>query len=869
MRKPDEKWAMQKGRVTALLQRNQLAEAKALCIEICNIDPDNAETWNLLSSVNGMLGEIEEAASCCRRAIELQPQYAEAHVNLGNVLFCQGRRDEALEQYHTALRLDPTHVGAQNNIAQILSSMDKYGEAEACYAQIAGRNPDLVDVQYNLGNMQMLQNKYVEAVHTFRRILSLAPDSARVNDIIGHGPALMQCGHLEPVRALYEDLCRVRPSNPETWFLLSSVDGRCGEMTKAANSAHRAIELKPDYSAAHMNLAKALASLGRYEDAVTHYQTVLKYNPRVAMVHSELANALAALGRDSEAEACFAEALRIDPTQAGFHLGLGNLMGRQRRYDEAVHHYGEAIRLKPDYAAAYGNLGATLYAQNRAKPAVENLHRAIELDPGFADAYDKLAFVLRETNCLGEAEVLAKRALELHPDSAKAHYTLANIHHAQGRLGDAIEENRRVLELDPNHIAAHSAMLMCMEHRPEYSADDLRKASLEWAARHVHQVASMPPFLNPADPERRLRIGYVSADLRRHPVGHMMEPLLANHDRSHFEIFCYHSHTAADEVTQRLRASADHWRTIAELPDDEAARLIYDDQIDVLVDLSGHSAENRLLVLASKPAPVQATWLGYFGTTGVEAVDYIIADRYVIPPGKERHYVEKVMRLPVCYEIYPPPSAAVEVGPLPALPTGEITFGCFNNNAKITEKVVACWARLLHAVAGSRLCLKSMSYVDDGVAHRYTALFADHGIGRERLEFHGHSPRSDMLAMYNRVDIGLDPFPYNGGMTTFEALWMGVPVITLRGERFVSRMGESILSAAGLEQWVAASEAEYVAKAAALASDLGQLAALRRRLREQVVSSPLCDAAGFARAMEGAYRVMWQAWCHKPWSLPE
>lgn len=860
MEENNKQLAAQKARAMHLAQNNQLKEAKELCAAICGVDPDDAQIWNLLSSINGVLGDIEEAGDCSRRAIELRPDCSEARINLGNVLLHQGRYEEALAQYRKVLQLEPGNLGAQNNAAQVLVKMGKHDEAEACYREITRLNPTAVDVWYNIGNLQIKQKKYADAARTFRQALSLDPNHLRVVDIKRYGPELIQSGCSEGVRELVSDFCTLRPSDPEAWFLLSTFEGLEGDMTKAAESARQAIALKQDHISAHMNLAKALVSLGRHEEAVTHYQTVLQYQPGVAAVHGELGNAFAGIGKFHEAEACYTKALRLDPKQAEIRCGLGNVKYRQKEYDDAVLQYREAIRLKPDYALAYSSLGFTQYAQNNIKSAIANLRHAIELDPGLAAAYNKLAVVFRGINHLEAAEALARQAVDLNPDSAAAHYTMANIHHAYGRIREAIEENRRVLELNPSDFVAHSAQLMCMEHLPEYSPGDLLKASQEWAARHAPKGVSLPTFSNVPDPRRKLRIGYVSADLRHHPVGYFMEQVLAHHDRSKYETFCYFNYATADEVTGQLRASADHWRSIVEQPDEAVARQINEDQIDILVDLAGHSAENRLLIFAHKPAPVQATWLGYFDTTGLETVDYIIADRHVIPPKDERFYVERVARLPSCYMIFSPPRLPLEVSPLPASAGGKVTFGCFNNPAKVTEEMVDVWARLLRAVPDARLYMKYKPFDDEGVSRRYLNLFTARGVEPERIRLSGHSPREKLLEAYQEVDLALDSFPYTGGITTLEALWMGVPVISMRGDRYVSRVAASILETAGLGEFVVDTPQAYIDKAVAAVSDLERLAKLRAGLREQMVRA-LCDGAGFTLALEGLYRTMWETWC--------
>jgi predicted O-linked N-acetylglucosamine transferase (SPINDLY family) len=357
---------------------------------------------------------------------------------------------------------------------------------------------------------------------------------------------------------------------------------------------------------------------------------------------------------------------------------------------------------------------------------------------------------------------------------------------------------------------------------------------------------------------RRLRLGYLSPDFNHHAVAYFIEPVLAAHDRTRVEVFCYASVAVPDRFTDRLRGLAEHWRDIARLDDDAAAALIRADNLDLLIDLAGHSARHRLLVLARRPAPVQATWIGYPNTTGLDAIDYRITDAVSDPVGQtEAWHSEKLVRLPANFSCYRPDDDAPAVNNLPAAAAGAVTFGCFNQFAKVTPEVIALWARLLAKLPGSRLLLKSRGLGDPGVAARVQAAFAAAGVGPARLILNGDELSvADHLGLYHKVDIALDPFPYNGTTTTCEALWMGVPVVTLAGSTHVSRVGASLLTHAGLAGWIAATPDDYVARAVAAVRDLPALAALRRGLREQVRTSPLCDAVRFTRGFEAACEAM-------------
>jgi protein O-GlcNAc transferase len=674
---------------------------------------------------------------------------------------------------------------------------------------------------------------------------------------------LLRSNRLAEAQALFSQICAQNSDDVEAWHLLSSVYGMQGKLDEAGNCCRRVIALRPEHSEAHVNLGNVLFCQGKLEDAVAHYQTAVRIDPNNAGALCSLGNALSSMNKHREATANYQAALRLNPNFAEAHYNLGNTQMALQKYDDAVTSFQHAIRINPNYAAAYNNLGNAHKERGDISAAIVNYRAAVRLQPDFARAYNNLAIVLKEQGMLQDAYEAAQQALRAHPDFADAYISLGNISIAQGRPNRAIEYFQRLLNIQPNHSEAHTCLFTMMHYRPEYSADQLFTVAQEWGVRYTPQIASLPPPANSPDPQRRLRVGYVSGDFYQHPVGYFIESVFAHHDGAQFETFCYYNHDKYDELTTRLQGAVHHWRNIAGQSDENVLQKIRDDGIDLLIDLSGHTDRNRLLVFAHKPAPVQVTWLGYFDTTGLSAIDYIIGDRFLIPPQEEAHYVERVLRLPKAYLCYSPPADKIDPGPLPALATGHITFGCFNNTAKLTEEIIACWSRLLHAVPQAHLYLKYKPLGNDGVRYHYQTLFAAQGIDIARIRLAGASPRQEYLAAYREVDISLDPFPFNGCTTTMESLWMGVPVISLRGDRYVSHMGETILKHLDLEDFVTDSQEGYIAKAVALTTDLHALAEMRQRLRSNLLNSCLCDGPGFTRSLEAVYRDIWVKWCHE------
>ncbi len=617
--------------------------------------------------------------------------------------------------------------------------------------------------------------------------------------------------------------------------------------------------LKPDFVDAHNNLGNVLRDQGRPAEAQAAYQRALALAPDLAAIHNNLGNALKDQSRADDAEAAFRQAIALNADYANAYNNLGVALAAQEKLDAAVAALLKALRLDPGYVNALYNLGNTYRLQDRWADAATAYERALTLKPDFVQAHNNLGAVREDQGRFAEAVASFEQALALKPVFAEARNNLGNVLKEQGRLEEALECYEQVLALKPDYSEAHSNLLMSQHYVGRISNGELLAAALRFGAQFTG-TAPQRRFANDRSAARRLKIGYVSGDFRQHPGGFLLARVLEAHDRAGFEIFCYANQTKVDDMTRRLQGAADHWRPILGLSNAEAADLILRDGIDILVDLSGHTAKNRLSLFALRPAPVQACWLGYFGTTGLGAMDYLIMDEAAVPQGEERWYSEALVRLPYGRFCYAPPDYAPAPVDPPALRRGYATFGSFNNIAKLGPEVVNLWADVLRAAPGSRLLLKWKALDDASARRRLGEAFAGAGVGEERLELRGFSRHADMLAEYGEIDIALDPFPFGGGLTSCEALWMGVPVVTLPGDRPASRQTIGFLRHVGLEDCVAATPADYVARAAALAADPGRLMGLRQALRPRMAASPLCDGAIFTPTLEAAFRQMWQRW---------
>lgn len=548
-----------------------------------------------------------------------------------------------------------------------------------------------------------------------------------------------------------------------------------------------------------------------------------------------------------------AQAVALSPEEPRLRIRLAAHLCAASRPSEAMDHLLAALRIRGDIPDLHNNMGVALRQMGRGREAALAFANAIRLSPEYADAHFNLAAALRAMGRTDESIASYRRFIELRGNSPEGYIGLSEALAAQPcTQEEVIACRRRAVELKPHDAACHSDLLFTLHYSSHVSPVRRLEEARKWARRHG-QIQPLPASEIDRTPGRPLRIGYLSPDFRAHTIAHLIEPILDSHDRGRFRIYCYSSVQRPDCVTERLRGLADEWRDVSRISDDEAAATVRRDRIDILVELAGHMGGNRLLVLARRPAPVQVQ-LGYAGTTGLPSVDYRITDNHSDPPGTEVFYTEKLIRLTDCAWPYKPSPDSPAVGPLPALAARHVTFGCLNKSAKISDRSAALWGQILAAVPGSRLVVLS-------AAENRGALeqFERNGIPPDRVELSPPRPRVQYLQLFNRIDIALDPFPYNGDTTTCDGLWMGVPLVTLAGEAFVSRRGLCYLAGAGLSELVAESGDDYVAKAVQLASDRHRLAGIRMALRERMRQSPLTNGPRYTASLEGAFSQMWRS----------
>ena len=670
-----------------------------------------------------------------------------------------------------------------------------------------------------------------------------------------------QAGQAEQAKQLYIGILEQQPTCAPALYNLATIAREAGDGELALGLSARAVAGSPERPEFHAAYALDLEAAGQRDRAVSEYQAALRLDANCVDALYNYGNTLKQQGSFSEAIACFQKALALKPDHSFARNNLGNAYLASGRFEEAAACFEKGFEQQPDSFMALLNLASVSRRLGDAARAETLLRRAIQLYPDKPVASSNLGDLLLSANRLAEAVECLEAAARHAPHLGELHINLGRAYAAQGRFDEALRCYKWALAVQPQSAVGHAIILFVFHYCPEFDPKALLAEHRAWAGRHAAPwFPAGKRHTNPPDPERKLRVGYVSPDLREHPVGYFMRPLVAAHDPEQIEVVCY-AWGKTDSWTGRIRAHASLWRTADGLGDAELAGLIEQDHIDILVDLSGYSAGNRLLVFARKPAPVQVSWLGYFNTTGMQAMDYLVVDEHLAPLDEEAPFVEEPLRIPGCYLAYEIPHDAPPVAPAPCLHRGFVTYGCFNNPSKIGLHVVSVWCEILRRNPIARLVMKNYAFADEGSRKLYQDHFEKGGIGAERLDLLGPSTPQEVLPFYSQVDIALDPFPYNGGTTTCEALAMGVPVVTMRGDRFVSRVGSTILYNAGLGALVTHSPAEYVQKAVELGQNPALVAGMRADMRTKLAASTLCDTAGFTRRLESAYRDIWRRWC--------
>lgn len=728
---------------------------------------------------------------------------------------------------------------------------------------------DGLGLGYFMGQVSIAQAMHIALEHhqagrlaaaedLYRQVLRTDSNHAGALHLLG--VAEYQHGHREQALELIHRAVLVQPDYAEAYSNLARVLTDAGRLDDAIASCGRAIALKPSCIEAHNNLGIALQKAGKCAEAIACFERALTANPQHVDTLNNLGNALKAQDLIDAAIECYRRAIAVNPhyAQAHYNLALAYRENGQRRL--AIEHFRHTLALRPTDAETHNNLGVALQEERQFDLAIAHYHEALRHRPDHADTFNNIGNALTKLGHWDEALRCYHKALELKPDDCLILTNIGSAYKEKGDLDAAIACSRRAIQLKPDCSPAQSNLIFAMHLHPSYDASAIRAEQQSWNDHHARPLCTAAPhFANERDPHRRLRIGYVSPDFRDHIVGLNLLPLLGSHNHRDFDIVCYANVPVPDHLTRRFQTWSDDWRDITHLSDERVAMMVREDKIDILVDLALHTAGNRLPVFARQPAPIQMTFAGYPGSTGLETIQYRLTDPYLEPEnGDDLFWSEAPYRLPHSFWCYQTPEIPSMVSELPASRKGHVTLGCLNSFCKINEPTMKLWAAVMHAIPDSQLLLLAP---EGDHRERVVNVLRDAGIEGARISFVTRRAHDAYLKLFHEIDIGLDTSPYNGHTTTLDALWMGVPVVTLPGRLPVSRAGASHLMNLGMPELIARDEADYVEIVRRLSADLVRLASLRADLRPSMQQSPLMDAAGFAKGTEAAYRDVWQRWC--------
>ena len=739
-----------------------------------------------------------------------------------------GMVDEALLAYKEAILLDLSFAQAHFKLGNLLLDSNRAAEALMAYLVAAELKPDSAGVHYNLALTHLRLGSTDKAISACLSAIHIKTDFGDAHLTLGS--ILLEVHLLDEAIKSFDSALRLMPDCAQAHQNKGVACQELGRFKEAAECYLQALAIDSKLAECRGNLAGVYMEMGLLSDALYHYKIVEELAPVSADVYHNYALALTASGDVTQAIICYRKAIKIRPEHIESFINLGNLLARQAQFEEALRLQRNAVELQPQNFNAHLNLGITLLTTGNIAMAKDSLRRAVKLNPNSAEA----------NLCLGSAL----------KDS--------------GNLIDALEYIEKSLELNPDYLLAHNVLLFTQNYVSNMSAQAVLEKAIRFNSVVNRLATPYTTWKNSRNPQKKLRIGFVSGDLCDHPVGYFVESVvsaIATFQEHRLEVFAYLTRDNDDAISVRIKANCSALRMVGNLSDESLAGVIYQDSIDILIDLAGHSAHNRLSVFAWRAAPVQATWLGYFATTGLSSIDYLIADPWTLPSDQEKNFTEKIWRLPETRLCFSPPDVDICVNTLPAKTNRYITFGSFNNLSKIGEPVLELWASLLLRTPNSVLLVKAKQLSDLVVRQQTLDRFARHGISKTRLILEGHQSRAEYFATYHKIDFVLDSFPYPGGTTTVESLWMGVPVLTLAGEKFLSRQGVGLLMNAGLSDWIAKDPEEYLSLATSHSQDFDKLELLRANLRGIVTKSALFDAKSFVSHLESCFRDMWSIWC--------
>jgi predicted O-linked N-acetylglucosamine transferase (SPINDLY family) len=812
-------------RAIALVNTGALPDARAVLQQLLQLAPRHFDALHLLGMTEYHTRRYPEAEQFLAQAIDAEPRSADAHFNRGAVLMSLGRFDDARASYQRVATLKPQHAHALFHLAHVCGMLNRLDEALANYDKAIAVRNDFAEAWFNRGVVLDQLGRYQEALDSHDRALAIKPRYAEA--LTGRGSALHELGR----------------------------------STEAVESYDQALAINPGLAQAWNKRGIALFELERNDDALHSYDRALAADPKLADAHNNRGIVLDELERHADALDSFDKALAIDPASWTAHNGRGAVLSSMRDFDRALQSFARAIEIRPDYAEAFANRGGTLQEINRLTEALADNDHAVALNPGLFKVWLLRGGVLQASKRTSEAFACGKKALAIKPNSPVAHTLLGTCLAALGDVDGAIAQFDQAMAIKPDCDEAIVSKIFVLDFSDKADFEQHRDVRRLWW-EHVGSKIPRPdqPYRNILDVERRIVIGYVSSDFRDHSAAKVFKPVLQYTDKALFETVCYSCSPVKDQATREFQQMADRWHDASQWSDDRLADQIRQDGVDILVDLSGYTEGARLRVIARKPAPIQAHGWGHCTPPGLPTIDYVFADPVTIPPEVRHLYLEKIYDLPCMLTLDALPEAVVRT-PLPALTNGFVTFGVFNRISKISDTATAAWAEILRRVPGAKLLIKDGALDDPSVHKSLLARLARHDIATDRVELRGGTPRLMHLAAFNDVDICLDPFPQNGGASTWEALRMSIPVVAKLGNALSQRAAGGIVTAVGLADWVADSTEGYIDIAVSWAGRIDELAQLREEMQRRLDASAASNPRLYAEAVGKAYRNMWQTYC--------
>ena len=849
---------------TALKMQNRADEAVAALSRALESSPNDTELLTNLGVVLRDLGRIDEAKARWRRAVEVDSSAADARYNLATLQFAEGNFADAETGYRAVLALRPSSHGVMCRLAETLIKKGNVEEAEKLLRVVLRSAPDSTEALEVLGPLLLTLKKHKALQDTCREIIARGVPSPRANEFLGR--ALQAGGDAVSAAAALRTAVELDANHLRSRLHLADVlmETAAGA-TEAESCLRQSLALDPTHLGSMVLLFKLFSQMGRLDEALSTLSNAMQAHPRNEILHSELGRIQLLSGNLVAAEASFRRALELKPDYPEAMNDLAGCLIRADKAKEAETYFRLALMVKPSDPKMHMNLGMTLLRLGRNADAAEAFRASIGLEKS-VNAYDMLGLALVRQRDAEGALAAYRNALKLAPQNPLVPlHNLVSLYNSLGRFEEAAEYQQKVLALDPHSAAAHTNWLFSLPYSGRTSEEEYLRQARQWEGRvlsadELQQAAARKLSRQPRS-GRRLRVGYVSGDFRKHVMAYFTASLFSHHDKAQFEVFLYAtmSPQEKDDVTLKFKGLGEHWRELGDVPKDQALEIIQRDEIDVLIDLSGHTGCNRLELFALRAAPVQCHYMGYFASTGLSQMDYWIGDEVLLPKSVEPYFSEKLWRLPRVWLAYSPEIESPDIDWTPS--ADGVRFGCFATLGKITERSLDVWAEILRGLPRSRLVLKGLNQGGDVATARLQDGFRARNVSPQRVSILKPTHKwRDHMKVYNEIDVVLDPVGgLSGGTTTCEALWMGAPLITMAGRGMAQRMAAAIVSGLPALEWVAQDEKEYVQKAIALAANLPS-GVQRQMQRHKMMDSEVCDPQGLACALEAAYTAMFDRW---------